>query len=85
MKRAGRVFDVGQVAGEIKHFFMQHTGTSRAEPFISHFVWEYARHFPGRDSAFASITRRVPFYMGLTRCASPATHGLMEVPAAVTG
>jgi len=26
MKRADRVFDVGRVAGEIKHFFMQHTG-----------------------------------------------------------
>ncbi len=28
--------------------------------------WEYARHFPDRQRAFASITRRVPFYMGLT-------------------
>ena len=26
MKLADRVFDVGRVAGEIKHFFMQHTG-----------------------------------------------------------
>jgi len=67
MKRADRVFDVGRVAGEIKHFFMQHTGDHlRAEPFIGHFLWEYACHFPDRDSAFASITRRVPFYMGLT-------------------
>ena len=28
MKRADRVFDVGRVAGEIKHFFMQHTAQS---------------------------------------------------------
>jgi len=67
MKRADRVFDVGRVAGEIKHFFMQHTGDKlRAEPFIGHFLWEYACHFPDRDSAFASITRRLPFHMGLT-------------------
>lgn len=67
MKLADRVFDVGRVAGEIKHFFMQHTGDHRsAEPFIGHFLWEYACHFPDRYSAFASITRRIPFYMGLT-------------------
>jgi aminoglycoside phosphotransferase (APT) family kinase protein len=67
MKLADRVFDVGRVAGEIKHFFMQHTGNHLlAEPFIGHFLWEYACHFPDRDSAFASITRRVPFHMGLT-------------------
>jgi hypothetical protein len=67
MKRADRVFDVGRVAGEIKHFFMQHTGDHLlAEPFIGHFLWEYACHFPNRASAFASITRRVPFHMGLT-------------------
>jgi hypothetical protein len=67
MKLADRVFDVGRVVGEIKHFFMQHTGDGRrAEPFIGHFLWEYACHFPDRNSAFASITRRVPFHMGLT-------------------
>ena len=37
-----------------------------AEPFIGHFLWEYACHFPDRDKAFAAITRRVPFYSGLT-------------------
>jgi aminoglycoside phosphotransferase (APT) family kinase protein len=67
MKRADRVFDVGRVAGEIKHFFMQHTGDPwQAEPFIGHFLWEYCCHFPDRDRAFASITRRIPFYLGLT-------------------
>ena len=67
MKRADRVFDVGRVAGEIKHFFMQHTGDpGLAEPFIGHFLWEYACHFPDRESAFASITRRFPFHLGLT-------------------
>ncbi len=67
MKSADRVFDIGRVAGEIKHFFMQQAGDRmQAEPFIGHFIWEYACHFPDRNSAFASITRRVPFYMGLT-------------------
>lgn len=67
MKRADRVFDVGRIAAEIKHFFMQYTGSGRlAEPFIGHFLWEYACHFPDRQSAFDSFTRRVPFHMGLT-------------------
>jgi len=67
MMPADRVFDLGRVAGEIKHFFMQHTGDRmKAEPFIGHFLWEYSCHFPNRDTVFASITRRIPFYMGLT-------------------
>ena len=67
MKRADRVFDVGRVTGELKHFFMQYAGDGRlAEPFIGHFLWEYACHFPDRHSAFESITRRNPFHMGLT-------------------
>lgn len=67
MKPADRVFDVGRVAAEIKHYFMQYTGDKwLAEPFIGHFLWEYACHFPDTDSAFRSITRRVPFHMGIT-------------------
>jgi aminoglycoside phosphotransferase (APT) family kinase protein len=66
-KRADRVFDTGRIAGELKHFFMWATGNKyAAEPFIGHFLWEYACHFPDRNSAFASITGRTPFYMGLT-------------------
>jgi hypothetical protein len=67
MKRADRTFDVGRVAAEIKHFFMQYAGDKgQAEPFIGHFLWEYACHFPDRQSAFRSVTRRVPFHMGMT-------------------
>lgn len=67
MRTADRVFDVGRVVGEIKHHFMQDLGDRHAaEPFIGHFLWEYACHFPDRSRAFQSITRRVPFYMGLT-------------------
>ena len=66
-KRADRVFDTGRIAGELKHFFMRATGDpSAADPFIGHFLWEYACHFPNRDSAFRSITGRTPFYMGIT-------------------
>ncbi len=66
MKLADRAFDLGRVAGELKHYFMQYAGDKGlAEPFIGHFLWEYACHFPDRRSAFASITRRVPFYMSL--------------------
>jgi hypothetical protein len=67
MKAADRVFDVGRVAAEVKHFFMQYTGDKwLAEPFIGHFLWEYATHFPDRSSAFRAIKRRVPFHMGMT-------------------
>jgi len=67
MKMADRVFDVGRMAAEIKHYFMQYAGNKAlAEPFIGHLLWEYACHFPDRDSAFRSIVRRVPFHMGMT-------------------
>jgi len=67
MKPADRVFDVGRIAAEIKHFFMQYTGNKGlAEPYIGHFLWEYACHFPNRQSAFDSIVQRIPFHMGLT-------------------
>ena len=65
--RDDRVFDVGRIAGELKHFFLRDTGSNEAaEPFIGHFLWEYACHFPDRHSAFRAITSRVPFYMGTT-------------------
>jgi len=67
MKWADRVFDLGRLCGELKHCFFQTTGDPfAAEPFIGHFLWEYCGHFPDRDSAFRSITRRIPFYMGIT-------------------
>ncbi len=67
MKRADRVFDLGRICGELKHFFFRHTGDPwAAEPYIGHFLWEYACHFPDRDAAFRAITRRLPFYMALT-------------------
>jgi aminoglycoside phosphotransferase len=67
MKRADRVFDLGRIAGELQHSFLQASGNQHAaEPFIGHFLWEYACHFPDRDRAFRSITGRLPFQMALT-------------------
>ncbi|MBU0991526.1 MAG: phosphotransferase [Proteobacteria bacterium] len=67
MKWADRVFDLGRLCGELKHFFFQATGDAHAaEPFIGHFLWEYCCHFPDRLRAFRSITRRMPFHMGIT-------------------
>jgi hypothetical protein len=67
MKRADRVFDLGRITGELQHYFLQATGNKQAaEPFIGHFLWEYACHFPDRDRAFRSITGRLPFQMALT-------------------
>jgi aminoglycoside phosphotransferase (APT) family kinase protein len=66
MKRGDRMFDVGRVAGELQHAFLLGTGdAARAEPFIGHFLWEYAGHFPQREEAFASITSRLPYYMAV--------------------
>lgn len=67
MTWADRVFDLGRLTGELKHFFLRGTGdTLAAEPFIGHFLWEYCGHFPDRQDAFRSITRRIPFYLGIT-------------------
>ena len=64
-RRTDRVFDVGRIAAELQHFFLRSTGNKyAAEPFIGHFLWEYACHFPDRESAFRSISLRVPFYFG---------------------
>jgi Ser/Thr protein kinase RdoA (MazF antagonist) len=66
-KRADRTFDLGRIAGELKHYFLQAGGNEHAaEPFIGHFLWEYSCHFPDRNRAFRSITGRLPFQMALT-------------------
>ena len=67
MKYADRAFDLGRIAGELQHYFLQANGNKHAaEPFIGHFLWEYACHFPDRGRAFHSITGRLPFQMALT-------------------
>ena len=67
MQWADRVFDLGRLCGELKHFFMQALNDpGAAEPFIGHFLWEYCCHLPDRMGAFAAITRRAPFYIGIT-------------------
>jgi hypothetical protein len=67
MTRADRVFDLGRIAGELQHYFLQANGSPHgAEPFIGHFLWEYACHFPDRGRAFRSITARLPFQMAIT-------------------
>ena len=67
MQWADRVFDLGRLCGELKHFFCQGMGDpAAAEPFIGHFLWEYCCHLPDRMDAFSSITRRAPFYIGIT-------------------
>jgi aminoglycoside phosphotransferase (APT) family kinase protein len=67
MHRDDRVYDVGRLCGELKHCLMRATGDPlRAEPYVGHFLWEYAGHFPDRRRAFAAITGRLPFYLGLT-------------------
>ncbi|MFP5259449.1 MAG: phosphotransferase [Acidobacteriota bacterium] len=67
MHRDDRIYDVGRLCGELKHCFQLMTGDAgRAEPFIGHFLWEYAGHFPDRAQTFAALTARLPFHLGLT-------------------
>lgn len=65
MKRADRCWDLGFMAAELKHHFMWRMGDAwAAEPFISHFLSEYARHFGG-SRFFRSVTCKIPLYMAL--------------------
>jgi aminoglycoside phosphotransferase (APT) family kinase protein len=65
MKRADRCWDLGFMAAELKHHFMWRTGNGwNAEPFIGHFLWQYAVNY-GNEQIFYSITRKLPLYMAL--------------------
>lgn len=67
MKVSDAAYDIGMIAGEIKHAFLWRTGSYHAsEPFIRHFLKSYASCFRDRKKAFHEITFRNPFYMGLT-------------------
>ena len=77
--RIDRVFDVGRLAAELQHFFLRSTGNKyTAEPFIGHFLWEYACHFPDREQTFAAVNARVPFYMG-TNLLRIARNGYLDM------
>ncbi len=65
MKWADRCWDLGFIAAELKHHFMWRMGDGwAAEPFIGHFLWEYAVNY-GDTSFFHIITRKIPLYMAL--------------------
>jgi hypothetical protein len=71
MKWADRCWDLGFMAAELKHHFLWRSGDGwAAEPFIGHFLWEYAAHC-GDGQFFQATTRRLPGYMavGLLRIA----------------
>lgn len=62
-----RLFDIGRIAGEIKHaFLLECDDPFQSEPFIGHFLWQYCSHFPHCGEAFRAITRRLPFYVAMT-------------------
>jgi len=71
MKWADRCWDLGFMAAELKHHFLWRGGDAwAAEPFIGHFLWQYAAG-SGNDQFFHATTRRLPGYMavGLLRIA----------------
>ena len=65
MMLADRCWDLGFIAAELKHYFMwrKHDGWA-AEPFIQHFLREYAAH-DNDTKFFYNITRKLPLYMAL--------------------
>jgi len=71
MSWADRCWDLGFIVTELKHHFMWRSGDGRAaEPFIGHFLWEYAIDY-GDTNFFYVINRKIPLYMaiGLLRIA----------------
>lgn len=65
MKLADRCWDLGFIAAELKHHFMWRAGDGwAAEPFISHFLWQYVTNY-GDSHFFQIITRKLPLYMAL--------------------
>lgn len=66
-RRGDRLFDVGRIAGELQHSFLQATHEpDRAEPFIGYFLRAYCGHFPEPDAMFAALTARSPYYRACT-------------------
>lgn len=65
MRWGDRCWDLGFLAAELKHHFMWRTGDGwAAEPYIGHFLWEYATNYADRQF-FHRVTRRIPLYMAL--------------------
>jgi len=78
MKWADRCWDLGFIAAELKHHFMWRTGDGwAAEPFISHFLWEYAVNY-GDAQFFRTITGKSPLYMALGLLRIARNHWLDE-------
>jgi len=74
MKWADRCWDLGFITAELKHHFMWRMSDGwAAEPFIGHFLQEYAAHCSDTDM-FHIVTCKIPLYMamGLLRIARNA-------------
>jgi len=67
MRPGDRMYDVGMIAGELKHAFLLHTGNRYAsEPYIGYFLKEYARQHGGGERTFRAVVNRNPFFMAMT-------------------
>jgi aminoglycoside phosphotransferase (APT) family kinase protein len=65
VRRADRCWDLGFIVAELKHHFMWRMGDRwAAEPYIGHFLWEYAANY-GDEQFFDRITHKIPLYMAL--------------------
>ncbi len=65
MRTADRCWDLGFIMAELKHHFFWRTGNKwAAEPFIGHFLWEYATT-QSDAQCFHYLTSKLPLYMSL--------------------
>jgi len=66
MNWADRCWDLGFISAELKHHFMWRTGNGwGAEPFIGHFLWEYAVNYGNDIDFFHTVTQKLPLYMAI--------------------
>jgi len=74
-KRSDPTYDLGRVAGELKHSFISFTRNGwRSESFITHFYREYCSHGESPQRLFNEITGRSPFYQAITELRIAKNH-----------
>jgi hypothetical protein len=78
MKLADRVFDVGRLVGEIKHFFMQYAGDGDWRALYRSLPLGICLPFPIGTAPSRPSRAASRFTWGSRFCASPVTRGLPE-------
>ena len=81
MKWADRCWDLGFIAAELKHHYMWRAGDGKkAEPFIGHFLWEYATRFRRYRHFLQNYPQIASLYGFRVCCELPEMTGWMRIP-----